>query len=617
MPRRPKSHVNEEGSKKAFLAQIPDEWTISKPESDYGVDLVVSVFTDGIATGSQFNVQLKSKEKVGKAVKVSINQSTRNYWHALDSPTLIVLWDAQTSGLWYEWAHLVDPYPGKPGGKTATVHFHKKWNLDTVDSVKAEVQSFRASKAPAIHLPIYIEFISDGEFLGGSSRRILGQLTRDLSPVRNLTLVKARQTDLNIQVNFESTFVKVRLSGNHPYFMHYDKVDGALTRDLEFQIAADIEIMLAIALGAIGLSQLAMRLLTTGVPRSSLALDPGRVGDITAELARDHQIAFLQTIILRVFGEGTMEAQAVAQFSLSSVANELSRAERQQLVTTIERSANNLPAASSMLYNAGNLIRRDDYQRSRSLYERAAEKNPSYRERGYWWGEQGGTYFLEGNLVEAARHYRRAVDLGDVKSLPLLADTELKLGKYADAVDNFRLANGHAELATAQWRLAEFAFGYIAEHRGIRHQSRQPDVAASLWPPSDQKSYPAVIDEALKADLLFFPALWAVTHEEHSAGRPTLPYFVAAALSEPEFPAVWEEAARTAFVLQSPFFFDIIECIKIFCRDEFVAFLHDAKDVTESDRKALLFMLDYLPEPDDDLLTVRNGEGEIVFQASR
>ncbi len=617
MPRRPKAHVNEEGSKKAFLAQIPDEWTVSKPESDYGVDLVVSIFVAGSATGLQFNVQLKSKETVGKAAKVSVDQSTRNYWQALDSPTLIVLWDAQTSELWHEWAHLVDTYGGKPGGKTATVHFHEKWNPASVDAIQAEVQAVRASKAPSMHVPIFIEFASEGAFLGADSRRVIGQLTRDLSPLRDLTLIKARQTDLHVLVRFESTFVKLRLSGNHPYFMHYDQIDGRLTRDLEIQIAADIEVMLSFALGSVGLSRVAMQVLTKGVPQSSLALDPGRVGDIAAELARDHEVALLQTMMLRVFAEGTEEAQVVTQLSLSSVTDQLSRGERQQLATTLERSANNLPAASSMLYNAGNLIRRDDYDRARSLYERAAEENPSYRTRGYWWGEQGGTYFLEGNLAEAERYYRQAVDLGDRKSLPLLADTELKLGKYDDALDNLRLTNSDLELSRAQWRLAEFAFGYIVEQRGIGRQPRQTELAQSMWPPSGEDDYPAVIDEALKADLLFSPALWAATHEEQSAGRPTLPYFVAAALSDPDFPVVWEEAARTAFVLKSPFLFDIIDCIKFFCRDEFVAFLHEADDVTEGDREALLFMLSYLPDPDGELLTVRNEDGEIVFQATR
>ncbi|MHC5796480.1 DUF4365 domain-containing protein [Lacisediminihabitans sp. FW035] len=617
MPRRPKAHVNEEGSKKAFLAQIPDEWTTSKPESDYGVDLVVNTFVAGSATGLQFNVQLKSKESVGKAANVSVDQSTRNYWQALDSPTLIVLWDAQTSELWHEWAHLVDTYGRKPGAKTATIHFSEKWNSASVDAIQAEVQAVRASKTPSLHTPIFIEFANAGAFLGTGSRRIVGQLTRDLSTSRDLTLIKARQTDLNVLVTFESTFVKLRLSGNHPQFMHYDKINGFLTRELEFGIAADIEVMLSFALGSLGLTRLAMQVLTKAIPQSSLALDPGRVGDIAAELARDHEVALLQTLLLRVFAEGTEEAQTVTQLSLSSVSDQLSSAERQQLATTLERSANNGPAAASMLYNAGNFIRRDDYERARSLYERAAVKNPSYRTRGYWWSEQGGTYFLEGNLSEAARFYRRAVDLGHRDSLPLLADTELHLGRYEDALVSFGLTNSDSELSKAQWRLSEFAFGYIVEQRGIRRQSRQPGQAQSMWPPDSEAEYPKVIDAVLKADLLFSPALWAATHEERSAGRPTLPYFVAAALGDPGFPVVWEEAARTAFVLQSQLLFDIIDCIKFFCREDFVAFLHEADDVTEGDREALLFLLSYLPEPDGEKQTVRNENGEIVFQASR
>ena len=66
---------------------------------------------------------------------------------------------------------------------------------------------------------------------------------------------------------------------------------GVFTRDLEPQIKADIDVMLSFALGTIGLSRVAIQVLTKVIPRSSLALDPQRVGNIVAELARDHKIA--------------------------------------------------------------------------------------------------------------------------------------------------------------------------------------------------------------------------------------------------------------------------------------------------------------------------------------
>lgn len=108
MPQRPRGHVNETWSIRAFESLLPAEWLSHQFESDYGIDRRVEIFEDQTATGHFFNVQLKSQTTgSGQSPAVAIRRSTLNYWAELRDPTLIVIAHEPTQALWLRWSHLL------------------------------------------------------------------------------------------------------------------------------------------------------------------------------------------------------------------------------------------------------------------------------------------------------------------------------------------------------------------------------------------------------------------------------------------------------------------------------------------------------------------------------
>ncbi len=60
--KRPRQHIIETISKKAFEEIIPDEWVYRELTPDYGIDYQVEIFNNEEATGKSFFVQLKGTD---------------------------------------------------------------------------------------------------------------------------------------------------------------------------------------------------------------------------------------------------------------------------------------------------------------------------------------------------------------------------------------------------------------------------------------------------------------------------------------------------------------------------------------------------------------------------
>ena len=58
LPQRPRQHVLEELSMRFFNLCLPENWTTTKPDNDYGVDLLVNIFDGTNASHYVILVQL-------------------------------------------------------------------------------------------------------------------------------------------------------------------------------------------------------------------------------------------------------------------------------------------------------------------------------------------------------------------------------------------------------------------------------------------------------------------------------------------------------------------------------------------------------------------------------
>ena len=80
LPIRDSNKILESKSLLFFRSNIPENWTTTVPDDDYGVDLIVNIF-EGRHPAYDFEIQLKASEnaKVGVFEKATLKLSTYNY----------------------------------------------------------------------------------------------------------------------------------------------------------------------------------------------------------------------------------------------------------------------------------------------------------------------------------------------------------------------------------------------------------------------------------------------------------------------------------------------------------------------------------------------------------
>ena len=88
--KRPKQHITETKSRKAFENFLPDEWVTRSLTPDYGIDYLVEIFKDKNSTGKFFYVQLKGTEKEisSDQVEIKLKISDLEYYRTLPLPII-------------------------------------------------------------------------------------------------------------------------------------------------------------------------------------------------------------------------------------------------------------------------------------------------------------------------------------------------------------------------------------------------------------------------------------------------------------------------------------------------------------------------------------------------
>lgn len=132
-PQRTADHEREDRSRRYFESQLPAGWTNHKPDHDYGIDLQVDIFENGLATGLELIVQLKSSAgaSTGDAELVELRTSTYNYlMERLEVAMLAKFIDPEREAYWILLRDVPHPADGQ---KTFTIRIPKTNRLSTIN----------------------------------------------------------------------------------------------------------------------------------------------------------------------------------------------------------------------------------------------------------------------------------------------------------------------------------------------------------------------------------------------------------------------------------------------------------------------------------------------------
>jgi len=605
MPSRPRSHDLSTLSEKQLRAVLPAEWVLTKPDSDYGVDFDVEVFSDGLATGIHFYIQLKGTDSASG--KVKLETSTLNYWGELDIPTLVVQYSTVAEELRWQWAYLLE-FASNAEAKTRTVALPEIWSSTTPNDLVDELKGRRATKNIYANLPIYYEVHGSAEFLGDAAGLVRGGASRISQIHPMVTSRKAKATPLRFEIALHENRVDIRLRGLPFHHLTYDGLHSLAREEVADVVIADIEMSMALHMSRIGLVDIGGTFAAHSVGKSSMTLKPSTCAELTTLFIRTRRYDELLILIERTFSEEESVNKTTIILTLKQAGLDMTIEQMRLVANAISGGSASEATNAIDVYNAGNLLHKRDFANARVFYERAAELNPDYKNRGYWWSEQGGTFFLEGDLESAKKYYERALDLDHERSRPLLADVLLRLGQYKRSLVEFRTSFANPHTGEHQWRLTEFAFGYVTGFLGLDEQVRDPDLARTLTEAEDLTTKEGLL-AVFEADLLTWFALWVSTNIEREEGRPALPFVLAAALVELDIPVLWEEALRMAWNQAPELVPDIILCIKQFCRDEFLAFINEDNFLDKENVDNLTLLILESPDAEDPNFELRDREG--------
>jgi tetratricopeptide (TPR) repeat protein len=541
MPKRPQQHRLEETSINSFSALAPENWSVSRPsEHDYGIDLVVELFSGDDATGMRFFVQLKATEGRESAVQVKV--ASLNYWLEQDTPVMIFRWSKALDRAWIMWAHHIEP-PQSRTQSTVRVKFSDTdvWDEATHETIEREVRAARAIRRRAVRLPLPFTCTGSGTTIGVSAGSIVREVRRALRqyPAIITTTIDG-PADVVIDLRVDQHQVRLGMRGTSPKILECKQFPkpGSPAEELDrIQMLARATLfVIAIQLHGIGCTREAAQLLLSIVDEPSVAHDDGlhaavtvlalggerraaaRLLDVARRVGADHAV-----LVASLVDDPTGEEEVIAGVLREWVQEDL--------------AAGDLKSAAPIAYNVARRTLSTRPDLAVELLIQAAELDPSYRDRDYWNREIGGAAFLSGDFPTAVTHYQRAVELGDEDSSVRLGDALLHAGQYADSLELLRGAGDmvrHAEFRLKAWFLEPL----IAEYT-ITAQIRDRFVAERLCDTDPLDT--ATARQALEHDLLCPQALWALGQALLDSGQEELgvQHLLAATLSEPANDQAW------------------------------------------------------------------------------
>jgi hypothetical protein len=573
LPQRTDAHLLEEGSRRRFQSALPKQWVVEETTRDYGVDATVEIFESNLTTGLRFNVQLKGQLKACTQPKVSIRRSSREYWKSLDAPTLLVLWDRATDRLWCCWSHQIDVRGMKPDAKSLTVNFSNEVTEDYFGEVLKEVRAHRATRQPMSNLPVLVTITAGAKFLGQDARPVAAAIRRLAAGIPDTTLEPARAGGvLSGEVFVDSASIRVRVAGTPGGELHYDSLKVKYVSADNLMVAADALCMMGVELGRLGLTAIGADMVSRTTLAASTAIRVESIETIVYLLSRARAVKPLIQLLKRIYVDTETETGTTAVITLIKASDFLTSENRLEIADSIRAGvARDEARSGQMLYNVAGFVKRDDRVLALQLYDEAAELNPAYKSRDYWWEEKGAMYFLTEQYVEAEQHYRRAFELGDLKAGPLLADALLRLGKYDLAISQFEEGNKYSTVTNPSWRLAEYAFRSVCDELDIHAQGRLIEHGICDEAPSSPDETDLM--EQLKYDLLSPWVLWAIASVRRESGRPAAAFVIAAAWLAERIPPMWTEAITACADESLPLLTDVALASRQHVGDEIVAFV--------------------------------------------
>ncbi len=465
MATRDRSHViGDKAVRKISDLLIPEEWTISIPDADYGLDMLVEIVKDDRTTGKFFFVQSKGTDKGVRKGKIDYRIDVEHLkdYSRIKLPILFVLYSRSENKFWGCWINSIysSLSENEKHQKSLTLSFRESDNI-TADSLWAINEVFSLDIVNSITIRAS-GVITDGICKLNKQIQSLVQSEIDgyITESNKLSIINVDiqyNGDLNdgcVIVSSKNGSISIPIMVESYDFLYLKPVSNS---DCPIFVR---NILLSIAVLSSVVSHKSIEYVLTNISRSSISIIPrdvweGFIMNIPSGMfnqlmnafklfVQEEQLLLAQLIMMKVFIDDRALYPHLVQQFINEVRDDSMK--------------------GCLYYNLANSLRHyDKLTDSISCYLKARKYEPDYLNRNYWWKELAGVMFVSGHPRFAELFYKKAMSLSgkdEISNLPLLiSDCLVVQGKYEEAcyTENQYLSNISSETDVNDYLLFKFS----------------------------------------------------------------------------------------------------------------------------------------------------------------
>ena len=460
MPMRPRAHQLEEESFSKLQLLLPKEWTLIKPDKDYGIDGRIEIFDkNNNSTGLTFFFQIKATDSknIHAIQNYQMKRDTVFYYNKFQLPVMIFRYSSFTNNFYYRWSHSIDFYYSKPSSKSINIKF-KKWDITKTPQIIEEYLIFYyklRGNLEDIDISFSLNF-PDNEIHGIAQGEAYTQLRHFFDEISKISDIS-----LNIQGKNNNNFCRIEVKKNtlsisigEIYGFHIHHFNKFYTKkSFKKYFNNDIIMGIVFCLLMLGYNGNLIDIILKDYLLESNYLKKtiNPLNEITLfslisknrnnrlkEIHRIIDIAKKPDIGINLMNTFIFIKKELSNNEIYTLKNIVG------LTFKLLENENRLKEISATFYNMGNMLRalkrgKIDYKKDAIFYYKTAAKyNKDYFKRPYFWQEQAGIYFLLNKFKTSELYYKYALKLGSPKKvLALRADALMFCGEYKKAYKLF------------------------------------------------------------------------------------------------------------------------------------------------------------------------------------
>ena len=411
---RPDNHITGDTAiREISAALIPEEWTISTPGADYGLDLLIEVVIDNTTTGKFFFIQSKGTLSPSRDGIISYSMDVERIqdYQKIELPVLFVYYSKPENKFWGRWMNqlymTLTPQQRKQQTVTLTFTSCNEIDVNYLRRIGILLDSSITNRVALTCDTLNNEFNRFHHKLFSVARQYLDCVITDDSHLTcesiSFTYEGSLQNGCMI-LCFQEGMIRIPIELISYDFLFLPSVAHDDCPDCL------LDAIYLIAFICSKYSSRCMDYVLTKPRNNSLGYisldkwqqflfqlppeDLNRVSSLYEIAVQSHHEDLVQLILMVVF-EASVNHQELRSFYRELLLSYLGNAHKDQ-------------DKGKMCYNLANSMRSENLYESLSLYMRAVRFEPMYRKMYYWWQEVGGVLYLSGHYYFAEHYYKKA-----------------------------------------------------------------------------------------------------------------------------------------------------------------------------------------------------------------